>query len=189
MVNVLTHRGAKIERSIKTPVKVTDIVSQSVLATNGIWDTGATGSAITKTAARKLGLVPVAFTRVAGVHGAEIVPVYNVLLTLNNENISIPVRVTEGKASSFSIEGDADVLIGMDVITRGDFCISNYAGKTVMTFRFPSLETIDYCKEVELHNRCLKIHEVNIRKRLPDKCACGSGKEYKNCHGKSIYHK
>lgn len=187
MVNVLSHYGRGIERAIKTPVKIKNPVSQEELSTMGLWDTGATGSAITAAAAQRMGLIPVSMTQVSGVHGAEIVPVYSIILTLNNENISVPVRVSEGKAPSFSVEGDADILIGMDVITMGDFSVSNYKGTTVMTFRFPSLETIDYCKEVDNLNRYLKIHEVNVKKQLPDKCGCGSGKLYKNCHGLSPY--
>lgn len=189
MVNVLTHRGAGIERAIKTPVVVKNLLTGEELATNGVWDTGATGSVITEAAAQRLGLTIVSMTEVSGVHSKEVVPVYDVQLTLNNQNISLRVRVTEGKATSFSHEGDADILIGMDIITRGDFCISNFGGQTVMTFRIPSLITIDYCKEVEEHNRCLRVHELNLRKHLPDKCACGSGRDYKNCHGKSLYHK
>lgn len=189
MVNVITHRGQEIERAIKTPVTVKNLITGTEINTMGVWDTGATGSAITEAAAKKLGLTLVSFTTVGGVHGAKTVPVYDAQLTLNNQNISVRVRVSEANAPSFSKEGDADILIGMDVITKGDFCITNYNGQTVMSFRFPSLETIDYCKEVELHNRCLKIHELNLAKHLPDKCACGSGKEYKNCHGKSLYHK
>lgn len=80
-------------------------------------------------------------------------------------------------------------VIGMDIITMGDFCISNYGNNTVMTFRFPSLETIDYCKEVNDLNRYQKIHEINLKKNLPDNCGCGSGKLYKNCHGMSTYNK
>lgn len=188
MVNVLSHYGNIIERAIKTPVKIKDPATGQETSTMGLWDTGATGSAITQSAAQRLGLIPVAMTEVRGVHGTETVPVYNVILILNNENISIPVRVTEGKAVSFSAEGDADILVGMDIITKGDFCISNFEGKTVMTFRFPSLERIDYCKEVNDFNHFLKIHELNTQKKLPDKCGCGSGKLYKNCHGLSLYH-
>lgn len=189
MVNVLTHRGRGIERAIKTPVVVKNLITGEELVTYGVWDTGATCSVITSEAAKKLTLATVSMMEVSGVHGKEIVPVYDVQLTLNNQNISLRVRVTEGKAVSFSQEGDADILIGMDIITRGDFCISNFNGQTVMTFRIPSLTTIDYCAEVDIHNRCLKIHELNLRKHLPDKCACGSGRDYKNCHGKSLYHK
>ena len=114
-------------------------------------------------------------------------PEYLVKITLNNENITLVSRVTE--CEELSAEQDTGMLVGMNIIRLGDICITNFDGKTVMTFRVPSLETINYVEEVNLHNKCLKIHELNIAKRLPDKCACGSGKDYKNCHGKSLYHK
>jgi hypothetical protein len=37
-----------------------------------------------------------------------------------------------------------DALIGMDVITQGDFAITNLNGKTVMSFRVPSIAMIDF---------------------------------------------
>lgn len=188
MVNAISHRSTGIQRAIKTPVRVKNLLTGAELDTMGLWDTGATGSVITENAARQLGLTLVSMSKVNGVHGQETVPVYYVQLTLNNTQVSVNVRVTEGKAASFSMEGDADILIGMDVITLGDFSVSNYKGNTVMTFRLPSLTTIDYCLEVEEHNRCLKIHEINVKNHRPDKCACGSGRDYKNCHGKSLYH-
>ena len=46
---------------------------------------------------------------------------------------------------------------------------------------------IDYVQEIAEHNKYKKIHEFNLAKRLPDKCGCGSGKLYKNCHGADIY--
>ncbi len=39
-----------------------------------------------------------------------------------------------------------DILIGMDIITLGDFAITNYNNKTVFSFRFPSSEVIDFVK-------------------------------------------
>lgn len=42
---------------------------------------------------------------------------------------------------------DVDVLIGMDIITLGDFALSNFEGKTVFTFRIPSVAEIDYVEE------------------------------------------
>ena len=97
------------------------------------------------------------------------------------------VRVSEGDTASFSREGDAAILIGMDIISQGDFCISNFAGRTVMTFRRPSLETIDYCKEVADLKRYIKMHELNVKFNRPDKCGCGSGRLFSNCHGKNKY--
>ena len=187
MAEVLTHKGPGIERAILTPVKVKNLMTGDEIDTYGVWDTGATNSVITKAAAERLGVTVVSMTEVGGVHGKQVVPVYDVQLTLNNQNISLRVRVSEGNTSSFSFEGNADILIGMDIITKGDFCISNFDGQTVMTFRVPSLTAIDYCKEVEEYNRCLKIHNLNVQKHLPDKCACGSGRDFKNCHGKSPY--
>ena len=37
----------------------------------------------------------------------------------------------------------ADVLIGMDIIGRGDLAISNYEGQTMLSFRVPSQGPID----------------------------------------------
>lgn len=33
---------------------------------------------------------------------------------------------------------DVDIIIGMDVITKGDFSITNVNGKTEMIFRLPT---------------------------------------------------
>lgn len=55
-------------------------------------------------------------------------------------NVGFPIiRVTESK----NIAG-ADVLIGMDILCQGDFAITNKDKKTVMSYRFPSQDRIDY---------------------------------------------
>jgi hypothetical protein len=36
------------------------------------------------------------------------------------------------------------MLIGMNIITMGDFAITNHRGQTVMSFRVPSLQKIDF---------------------------------------------
>ena len=38
--------------------------------------------------------------------------------------------------------------IGMDIISQGDFAVSNFNGTTVFTFRPPSKATIDFVKEM-----------------------------------------
>lgn len=187
-VNALTHRCDKIENCIVTPIKVCNPVTGAELISTGIWDTGAMGSVITKSKAQQLGLQVVSMTNVRGVHGVKTVPVYQIKLTLNNQNISLTTLVTECDELS---DGNQDIamLIGMNIINMGDFCISNYKGRTLMTFRVPSCETIDYVAEISEFNRCLKVHDIKVQKKIPDKCACGSGKDFKNCHGKSVYNK
>lgn len=38
----------------------------------------------------------------------------------------------------------------MDIISKGDFAIPNYNGKTQFSFRLPSQNDVDYKKEFDL---------------------------------------
>lgn len=70
--------------------------------------------------------------------GEEMAEVYKINIRLPN-GIAIPnVHVTKGKFSS------PDVLIGMELITLGDFSITNEGGNTVFSFRMPSMHTVDF---------------------------------------------
>lgn len=66
--------------------------------------------------------------------------VYLVNFTVGGNMCFDNVRVVE---SSIRAQG-FDVLIGMDIISQGDFCVSNYRGRTVFTFRIPSQGVIDF---------------------------------------------
>ena len=50
-----------------------------------------------------------------------------------------------------------DVLIGMDIISLGDFAVSNYDSKLVFTFRVPSIKTTNYVAEVQAENTRARI--------------------------------
>lgn len=187
-VNALTRKNKGLLNCIKTNARIINPFNPSKEeSTLAIWDTGATNSVITKSVAAKLGLVPVSMATVKGVHGSRAVNVYFVKIVLNNENITITTLVTE--CDELSNSQDTGMLIGMDLIQKGDFCISNFNGNTIMTFRVPSIEIVDYVEDIRTHKHYLKIHELNMRKGLTDKCPCGSGKLFKNCHGKSPYFK
>ena len=67
----------------------------------------------------------------------------------------------------------------MSVINRGDFSVSNYNGKTILSFRIPSLADADY---VELLRSQIPKTSTKIGRNEP--CPCGSGKKYKQCCGK-----
>lgn len=51
--------------------------------------------------------------------------------------------VTNVYAMEFESD-DYDVVIGMDVISRGDFALTNLNGKTTFSFQIPSMEEIDF---------------------------------------------
>lgn len=186
VVNALTHLPGKVADVLKTPVKIQNPFTKQEVDTLAIWDTGATNCVITKNIASQLGLPVLQRTNVRGVHGSKEVNVYLVKVTLNNQNITMETLVTE--CEELSESQDTGMLIGMNLITKGDFSVSTFDNQTVMTFRTPSLERIDYVREITEFNHCLNIHNRNVSKNFRlDKCACGSGKDFKNCHGKSKY--
>jgi predicted aspartyl protease len=150
-------------RSLRLPVNSIKAVA--------IWDTGATNTAITPRIVKQLNLLPISMTRVSTAGGLIDTPVYLVDVFLPNF-VAIPsLRVTECE-----LVQDTDVLIGMDIITQGDFAVSNYKEKTTFSFRMPSLLEIDLTKPPK---------QMPITKTLKigrnDLCPCGSGKKFKNC--------
>lgn len=179
-VNALTYNPKKRVNVILTPIEITNFLDKAKrINSRGLWDTGATNSCITREHAKQLGLKPVQKANVQGVFGLREVPVYYVNVTLNNQQISIDVLVTE--CDSLSADGDVGMLIGMDIIGLGDFAISNYEGETTMTFRRPSIAKTDY---VQLLNQ-MKPQQKSEKIGRNDPCPCGSGKKFKNCHGKN----
>lgn len=149
----------------------------------GIWDTGATTSVITKKVAQGLGLKPIGKTLVQGVTGRGTRNRFLVNFYLPNKVIISYVSVTECDA----LAGDFDILIGMDIISLGDFAVTNYRGKTTFSFRTPSMEEIDFVKAIQVGQR-KKItdgkHFYGEKIGRNDSCPCGSGKKYKRCCGK-----
>lgn len=162
----------KLVSELETPIKIANPADMKFFELKAVWDTGATNSVITRNAALKCGLVPVGVENVSGVTGTSQVAAYFVAIALPN-NVLMTLRVTEGEDCI-----GCDVLIGMDVISKGDFCVTNKNQLTVMSFRIPSIEVTDY---VRSYNQ-----KVVGRAGRNDRCPCGSGKKVKDCHGKNL---
>lgn len=147
------------------------------LKTTGLWDTGATGSVVTPRTVKELGLIPVKTVEVNHGGGRSTCNAYIVNIFLPNRVIIPGVFVTEPK----EILDSFGVIIGMDLITKGDFSITNFENKTCMSYRIPSIQKIDYAKEAEK----LKFRGTGRN----DPCPCGKKDEagkpikYKHCHG------
>lgn len=180
-INALTSGHHAIVNRIKTPIEVTNIDTNQTIHTFGVWDTGAQCSVMRQDLVDKLGLTPRGFKNITGVTGSQRRNTYLANVTLNNKEITLDMEITG--VDPFSNDADEGMLIGMDIISKGDFSITNFQGNTVMTFRKPSQGTVDYCKENELINKYAKIHQAWI-KHGNKKCPCGSGKLYESCHGK-----
>jgi predicted aspartyl protease len=107
-----------------------------------LWDTGATSSVISTKVVNTLGLVSIGRTKIYHADGESIVNKHIVSIFLPN-NILVPVlKVTESKLTNI------DVLIGMDIITAGDFVITEPNRKTKFSFQIPSTHNTDYENEI-----------------------------------------
>lgn len=108
---------------------------------NALWDTGASCTTISKKIADDLGLVPFRFETVYHAQGSGVAPVYKANIILPN-NIEFPaIPVLGGDLYGF------DALIGMDIISQGDFALTHRDGKTVFSFQIPSTHLYDFVKQ------------------------------------------
>ena len=143
-----------------------------------IWDTGATGSVITREVVSKLSLDPIDNTEVHTANGMRDSNVYLVNIGLRNNVAFSGVSVTDGELA------DCDILIGMDIIGAGDFGVSHSDGKTCMSFQVPSGRKIDFVEEMKEAERTDRFVRSIPKVGRNDPCPCGSGKKYKKCCGR-----
>ena len=143
------------------------------VSARALWDTGATRSLVASDLAEKLVLTPVGKGPVHHGGGSDERHRYLVRFGLPNRFLIPGVLVAEQPAGE-----DFDVILGMDVITLGDFTITNAGGRTWVSFRMPSSARTDFV--AELDSRTF----AGVRRNQP--CPCGSGKKFKACHQPKI---
>jgi len=190
-IDAFTTEFPGITKAIITDINVGDADFKTSRKTKGIWDTGATNCAITKKLVQELGIKPIGMVEVSGVHGKQHANVYLIQVSLEGK-VRIKVRASE----CITLLGNESIgmLIGMDVISIGDFAITNTLGKTVMSFRIPSAGRIDFVADIKKkRGRIIEPQPITVQ-NLPfksslkigrnDPCPCGSGRKYKNCHGR-----
>lgn len=137
-----------------------------------IWDTGATGSVITKRVVKVCELKPTGVISVHTVGGTRRANTYLISVVLPNKVVFGQLKVAEGE-----VYGQTDVLIGMDIISQGDFAVTNVDQKTTHSFRYPSVEGIDFVEQ----SRKQRTVKVTQKVGRNEPCPCGSGRKYKNC--------
>ena len=102
---------------------------------NAAWDTGATNTIISPEIVKVLELAPSGQCAVSSYGGVIETNTYTIDLCFDNGYKIANLQVLSGDNDN---DFDYDVLIGMDVITKGDFCISTLNGQTVFSFRMPA---------------------------------------------------
>lgn len=182
-VRAFTTNFSKVVPVLKSQVRIQEafdpMLSQPVppkKVYQAIWDTGATGTAITQKVAGECGLKPTGMCKIKTASGESDTYTYYISLYLPNRVCIPQLRATQAQLFG------ADVLVGMDVIALGDFAVTNYEGKTCMSFRMPSIECMDFVKQqpatIDVDGKILR----KVGRNEP--CPCGSGKKYKHCHGR-----
>lgn len=144
------------------------------ITVNALWDTGCSGVAISQRVIDALGLIGNGVTNVHNAGKTYQSSYYPIAIKLPNKTDIHFLRATLAQTHGF------DILIGMQIISKGDFAITNYGGQMCMTFRIPSIKREDFVAENKKYE---KIYQLKAKKNILT-CPCGSGKLYKNCHGK-----
>lgn len=122
--------------AVKPPTVLVDRNESLWINVKAIWDTGATRTAITGKIVRLLDLKPTGKALVYGVNSKTIVNRYIVDIRLPNEILLPNWEILESNLNSPGI----DLLVGMDIIQKGDFAISNADEKTIFSFCLPPLK-------------------------------------------------
>ena len=122
-----------IFRTVVTEIGIVTGMAGSVteaIKCRALWDTGAIYSVISKSLADKLGLLPTDTQRAYTAQGFYEASIYRVDIMLPNNIVVKGLQIGDGEFQDF------DFLIGMDVISLGDFHLTNY-GNTVFKFVIP----------------------------------------------------
>lgn len=165
-----------IAKALNTEIKVTSAHEQgNTLTLNGIWDTGATHSSINKKYVEPLGLKPVGMCVVNTAGGSVNAYQYIINMTLPNKQMLTTMVTATDLVNT-------DMLIGMDVISQGDFAISNFNGYTILNFRLPSVCDTDFVGNM----KSMQPAKKEFKQSRNELCLCGSGKKYKKCCGRFV---
>lgn len=108
------------------------------------WDTGSTCTCISPELVEYLNMKPYSNPNELKItQGNTKSNLYKIIVILNDE-LEIPANVY---IHPHIHEDDVDLLIGMDIIQKGDFAISNHNDNTCFSYRFPSKGLIDFTRQ------------------------------------------
>ena len=140
-----------------------------------IWDTGATRSMITQAVIDACGLKPSGKTTISHAEGdTPNVDTFSVDILLPNDVLVQGVRVAK------AVLKHGDVLIGMDILTLGDFAVTNAGGRTKFSFQIPSQEDIDFAAKTQQANLVNKSLPTPEKRAQANQRANKKKKKHKN---------
>ena len=128
------YRFPCIQKRIITPVNICNASTDKIISstTNALWDTGATISAITPKLVKELNFIPVGTVAVRGITG--FMDVEFILATIQLPSGLLQQNI---KMAVCDFSQDINIILGMDIITLGDFELLHGSNQTNFSFTVP----------------------------------------------------
>ena len=139
MPDTLFYKFSGIQKRIITPVNIFyTLIETHIRSTeNALWDTGATISAITPKLVKELSFIPAGTMAISGITGV-----------LDVEFILASIQLPDGilrqniKMAVCDFSQNINIILGMDIITLGDFELLHGNNSTIFSFTSPPSEKI-----------------------------------------------
>lgn len=125
-----------------------------------LWDTGANSSCISMDVVHDLSMISTGKIPVRTPSGTGIRDTYLLDVVLPNSVRIQDLMVCDSEIGSQGI----GMLLGMDVISRGDFAVTHPNGKTMFSFRIPSTSAIDFVSGLRVQDVIGQQHGKGKRK-------------------------
>ena len=138
MSSAFVAKRDKIESQLLTKCSIlhagkrTNVIAQ--------WDTGAEISCISHQVVSTINPTRYGSINLFTPTGVDKRDTYRVDIILPNDVMVEKVIVSDSEIGNQGI----GLLIGMDIISKGDFAVTHYCGKTVFSFRTPSSGILDF---------------------------------------------
>jgi hypothetical protein len=135
-----THTG--LLHRLMTPILLLT-PDKAPVQTTALWDTGATISAIIPEIRQQLGLPTIDRILTIGPNNKSRVDVVHLSIELPNQ-----ITIEDIDVAVCTFNHGVGMIIGMDIITLGDFTLCNGARQTQFSFTMPPLKhKIDFTKQ------------------------------------------
>ena len=118
---------------------ITNVITNHKEQAKALWDTGANCCCISYDLVKRLELKPIGAMPIATPSGTAIYNKYMIDIELPNNIELKDVTVCESEIGAQKL----DLIIGMNIINKGDFAISNFNGMTKFSFRIPTSSDIN----------------------------------------------
>ena len=149
----------KILNALKTKVKIK--YNNKEIEVIALWDTGATKSCISMEVVEKLNLIQTGMIQVVTPSGTSERKTYLIDIVLPNNVLINNLQVSDSEIGLQKI----GMLVGMNIISKGDFAITNFNGKTRFSFRVPSMKHIDFVQEMYIDKLVSQSHRKKKAKK------------------------